>query len=413
MASMALLLYKEAGYSGINPKVTTMVATKLMQAVSKGYGAELWQLQYNTPDYDKLLQLTSNVWQFAAAKNLAQLNQLSKLLIDTDGTVRSRKSFIQEASKLSYTFANRWLGVEYDTAVGNATMASKWVEIQANKKNAPLLQFDAVIDSQTSDVCRPLDGIIAPVDDPFWDKYYPLNHFKCRSTVRQLASGTPSTAVEIHKAINEIKISPQFEVNLAKKGWIFPEKHPYFNELTDAAVKEIKLAYKRSVYARPVNEQYVSVYKNKNGGEVRKHLLVQPNNKDGDDDYFDNINAAKAFAEKGMKVELLPRIYVTETEARKKLFPNYENIKSNPDLRVDDVYMDNKRPFSSDNIRENIISAKSQSAIAIISDSRYSITKTDIEGAQHYLNTSKTYHNDVLYLYIKGNIITLNRKRVK
>lgn len=105
-------------------------------------------------------------------------------------------------------------------------MARKWVDIQRNKASMPLLQFDAIIDSQTSDTCRPLDGVIKPADDPFWDLYYPPNHFNCRSTVRQLAGGriTPDADI-VHP---QRGIPPLFKTNLAKTGMIFPEGHPYY-----------------------------------------------------------------------------------------------------------------------------------------------------------------------------------------
>jgi hypothetical protein len=35
------------------------------------------------------------------------------------------------------------------------------------------------MDANTSDICRPLDGITRPVDDPFWNVHAPLNHFNC------------------------------------------------------------------------------------------------------------------------------------------------------------------------------------------------------------------------------------------
>lgn len=366
MATMALDLFTAGAYDGINSTVTRLIAAKLWQAVVKGYGKDIFQTTYDSPDYNKLMQLQANVWQFSGAKNLAQLNQLSALLVDANGKIRSRKDFITEAVKVNNTFANVYLPVEYDTAIASATMASKWVDIQTNKKTFGFIQFDAVIDSQTSNICRPLEGIIVPVDSAFLDTYYPPNHWKCRTTVRQLTSAVPSPQTELDRVAYNLPLKPQFEVNLGKKGWIFSEKHAYFKELTKDALGEITIAYKQSVYARPLDEQYVSVYKSKNGGEVRKHLLVQPEPNDPEDDYYDLLENALPFANKGHKVELLPKIDETDRVSRAKVLYNHNHYSSNPDYRIDSVYMDLKRPRTYKKVGVRINEAGVSDCIAII-----------------------------------------------
>lgn len=70
------------------------------------------------------------------------------------------------------------------------------------------------------------------MDDPFWNVYYPPNHFKCRSTVRQ-RSGTYTTPD--HK-IEQAEIPPMFRTNLAKNGLVFPNEHPYYNHVPENAL---------------------------------------------------------------------------------------------------------------------------------------------------------------------------------
>ena len=82
------------------------------------------------------------------------------------------------------------------------------------------------------------------MDDPFWNVYYPPNHFKCRSTVRQ-RSGTYTTPD--HK-IEQAEIPPMFRTNLAKNGLVFPNEHPYWKDMPEeylnmalnVQIKEIK-----------------------------------------------------------------------------------------------------------------------------------------------------------------------------
>ena len=52
-----------------------------------------------------------------------------------------------------------------------------------NIKNSvnPYVQYFAVGDERTSDLCLSLDGKVFRIEDPIWDDYCPPNHFQCRS----------------------------------------------------------------------------------------------------------------------------------------------------------------------------------------------------------------------------------------
>ncbi len=48
------------------------------------------------------------------------------------------------------------------------------------------LQFVAIEDERTTDICSARAGITLPYDDPFWKDNWPPLHYNCRSTVREL-----------------------------------------------------------------------------------------------------------------------------------------------------------------------------------------------------------------------------------
>lgn len=48
------------------------------------------------------------------------------------------------------------------------------------------LQFVAIEDERTSDICSARAGIVLPYTDPFWDNNWPPLHYNCRSTVREI-----------------------------------------------------------------------------------------------------------------------------------------------------------------------------------------------------------------------------------
>lgn len=237
--AMVQQVYDETGLpkAELNKEITEYFANHLWNGVTDGYGSDLSGIDYNTPDYNMLESLQKNVWQFSAAKNYQQLVSLSKALVDDDGKLRTFAEFKRVASTINDQYINQWLRTEYDTAVGGAQMASKWTDIKENSATK-LLEFDAVMDTHTSELCSSLNGVKKPVDDEFWNTYYPPNHFNCRSTVRQLNEGeeTPTS-----KIVYPEKMPAMFKTNLAKQGLVFPKSHPYYdgcphNVLNEAVV---------------------------------------------------------------------------------------------------------------------------------------------------------------------------------
>lgn len=206
----------------IDQAVAELYATEIGKAIEEGYGQQFDAIDFETPDGVMVSNLLRNVYQFSAAKNYAQLKALTEAIVDETGRVRTFAEFRRVAYEINDQHVNQWLRTEYDTAIGSAQMARKWVEIQGNKSFAPLLKFDAVMDQRTSAICRPLDGVVKPVTDSFWDVYYPPNHWGCRSTVQQISSGVITNSHE------QPEIQPIFRTNLAKTGAAFPPGHPYF-----------------------------------------------------------------------------------------------------------------------------------------------------------------------------------------
>jgi SPP1 gp7 family putative phage head morphogenesis protein len=55
-------------------------------------------------------------------------------------------------------------------------------------KRRPYWRLDVLVDNRTSDVCRPLAGVVKAADDKFWDDHTPPLHFNCRSTTVALTN---------------------------------------------------------------------------------------------------------------------------------------------------------------------------------------------------------------------------------
>ena len=188
------------------------IADYLKKAVYEGYGTDITNLKRNLDakiktgfiekDLELLQEMRTNIYLFSAAKTYQQVRQMSSALISDEGTIVPFKQFRQKAEQTYDLFNKTWLQTEYDTAIGQAQAARKWQDIEKQADVLPLLEYVAVLDSKTSEICRPLDGIIAPVGDPIWKRVAPLNHFNCRCMPKQLDEGKVT-----NKKIKEARVN--------------------------------------------------------------------------------------------------------------------------------------------------------------------------------------------------------------
>ena len=116
-------------------------------------------------------------------------------------------------------------------------MASKWQQIEEEAELFPYLQYVTAGDARVRQSHKDLNGIIKPVDSPFWDVHTPPNGWNCRCDVRQLdeAVETPDSEIKIPEDVPE-----HFQSNPGKSLTIFNEGHPYYvvPEQYDEALKQ-------------------------------------------------------------------------------------------------------------------------------------------------------------------------------
>ena len=229
LTALIRLIYDEGGMpKDLDQASVNAMAKQLWAGVEKGYN--LVAIDYDTPDKEMIRSLQKDVWQFSGAKNFQQMKAMSEMLVGPDGKLRSFGDFKRAVSPITNDHIT-WLRTEYKTAVASSQMAAKWVRIQRDKELFPLLQFNAVLDDRTTELCKSLDGVVLPVDDPFWRAYYPPNHFNCRSDVRQLRAD--EAKITPKDKINYPDLPKMFLTNVAMDGLIFPKESPYYVGLPD------------------------------------------------------------------------------------------------------------------------------------------------------------------------------------
>lgn len=120
----------------------------------------------------------------------------------------------------------------YATNTQSAYNAGRWKVQERGKKRRPFLRLNEVLDTVTRDSHRKVSGTVAPVDDPFWDRWYPPNGFRCRGRVQ------PITAERAKGGKKPIKDDPDkgFSNNPGKK--VFkPKKGDFDSDLEREAKK--------------------------------------------------------------------------------------------------------------------------------------------------------------------------------
>lgn len=205
--------------------------TNLIEAIFVKLSSAFTEME-SLPSKVLLGKLTENLYLFSEAKTYSQINQIS--LLGENELIKSFADFKNEALKIYEQYNVNWLATEYSTTIAQGQNAVRWEQIEDQKKTLPFLQYSAVLDSHTSDICEPLDGICLPVDDPFWDNNAPTNHFNCRCVLLQLdvedANVTDKDKVEeLSSNLMELK-QPLFNDNVGKSNQIFPDNHPYFEQ---------------------------------------------------------------------------------------------------------------------------------------------------------------------------------------
>ena len=126
----------------------------------------------------------------------------------------------------------------YHTNMNAAIAAGEWEQItsESSRKNFPYLQYVHGYYGESKNPRvehKAWDGIVLPVDDPFWERHYPPNGFNCNCGVRQLtkAEGEEILGIsqdvpyseekQLKKMRKYAQIFERQDANLEKSGWAY------------------------------------------------------------------------------------------------------------------------------------------------------------------------------------------------
>lgn len=317
----------------LNATLINQIYSDLESAGADGWGKDWTKFGKDITNDKTVLSLQKNIFRFSGAKTYAQLKEFNELLYK-DGKLRPQKDFINDVLKVNDRYNRNYLQAEHQTVRQGGHHGRNWIQFQKDKDLFPNLEYRTVADERVREEHNALHTIIKPINDPFWDTYYPPNGWRCRCYVVQstkpATKGTPTD--------NSIK--PEFRINVGKTGTMYSEKHPFF-ALASSAGNKVRNAFELSKLHAP----YGKVYKAKGGATVKVSPFVDQH------DFEDNYATAVKLANENISVKIRPHITL--------------NKYKNPEYEIDKKMADRKQQKGK-NVSSNIRSAKKQGAKIIV-----------------------------------------------
>ena len=157
----------------------------LLKGFKKGWHKDFTTLsfapgfEYDIDDPMLLTAFEQNLFKFAGAKTLAQIQALNELFRKS----KSFSEFYNEAIKLVGVYNKDWLETEYNTAVLTGEAAATYHRLIKQVHIFPYWEYKTVGDEHVRHSHQLLEGLILPANDPRWLKIFPPNGWNCRCYV--------------------------------------------------------------------------------------------------------------------------------------------------------------------------------------------------------------------------------------
>jgi hypothetical protein len=204
----------------IDPDMWEQVRTVLREAVAKGYD------EPNMPDTDEAFyeQLQHNTDVFSAFKVHRMQNDMARMLVDSNGKLKTFEQWSNDVQTISSHQVGRWLQTEYDTAVIRAHQAADWQQFEREKDVLPNLKWMPSTSAHPGADHRVFWGTVRPISDPFWSSHRPGDRWNCKCSL----SSTDEPVTQIPDATSSDMPQNGLENNPGTDAKAFSDSHPYF-----------------------------------------------------------------------------------------------------------------------------------------------------------------------------------------
>lgn len=290
--------------SDLDSHLVEQIFSDISKPVKEEFSKDWIKYDYKEPQ-SLIQKFKKNLWQFSSAKTLAELEYINGLLLDKNGRIKPEHQFMQDVRKANILFNKNYLQAEYQTAKRGAQMAHLWGQFQKQKHLFPNLVYRTVGDGRVRPEHAALNGVIKPIDDPFWQTYYPPNGWRCRCTVMNTAEKASEGEFE------DKSVKPEFHGNTALDEEILTSKGSFFKLLNKDHKAKINAELLK--YNAPLDIAY--------HGKHKKKVFVSPFA--DDKDLIPNVETAMVIVDKlGIDVKIRAHINSSIVEGHKN--PEYE-----------------------------------------------------------------------------------------
>jgi SPP1 gp7 family putative phage head morphogenesis protein len=224
------------GTDYFDPELFYFTSGALIGALRAGFARKNFSVDITygfTPDAYKAA-LETNLFQFSAAKTLAEIQMLNSSFRNA----KSFNEFLGKAREISDKFNQTWLRTEYDTAYNIAESSATYYRLMAQKSIFPYWQYLTMNDSLVRTEHARLHGLILSCENEYWNKIYPPNGWNCRCWVspvmtHELPSGYNETTEQVNvtdylkSAEWKKSVKHGFGVNRALTGEVFTANQMY------------------------------------------------------------------------------------------------------------------------------------------------------------------------------------------
>lgn len=185
---------------------------------------------------------------FSGIKTFHELNEAFPSLLDENGNRKPFERFLNDVRKIDRTYNENYLRSEYNFVQASAEMAAKWEQFQQDGDRY-YLQYRTQHDDKVRPEHAALDRVTLPIDDPFWEEYYPPNGWNCRCTVVQVRKSkyqpTPhDQAMALGEQATGKDTKGIFHFNPGIEQKTVPDYNPYtIRRCRDCDINKEKLAF--------------------------------------------------------------------------------------------------------------------------------------------------------------------------
>jgi SPP1 gp7 family putative phage head morphogenesis protein len=201
-------------------KLYEAVLSGLMLQLSSGFGNN----GLSEEESEVFGSMEDSLRAFAAAKVFDFVLTAEGLMVEGDEVI-SFDEFKKKGIQTYRLFFKTWQKAEEETAKEQGRASRDEIEFKRRLYTHPILEYVAMEDERTCEVCGPRHGVRRKWNDPWWLRNGPPVHSRCRCYKVQLTLNSQESGIPENLVPKESWIPD------SNSGEVFTKEHPYFTEI--------------------------------------------------------------------------------------------------------------------------------------------------------------------------------------